>query len=55
MHPLIPLPFDNVQVGPAHPGPADLHDDIQGTANLRFGHVVNDRRAVKLMQSYGFH
>jgi hypothetical protein len=55
VHPLIPLPLDDVQVGPAHPGPADLDDDIQGAADLRLGHVVNDRRAVKFVQSYGFH
>ena len=55
MHPLIPLPLDDVQVGPAHSRAADLDDDIQGTADLRLGHVVNDRRAVKFVQSYGFH
>ena len=55
MHPLIPLPLDDVQVGPADAGAADLDDDIQGTADLRLGHVVNDRRAVKFVQSYGFH
>ncbi len=55
VHPLIPLPLDDVQVGPADAGATDLDDDIQGAANLRLGHVVNDRRAVKFVQSYGFH
>src|SRR4051794_14257364 len=29
--PLGPLPFNDVQVGTAPPGPADLHDDVEWT------------------------
>src|SRR5207237_1991414 len=33
--------FDDVEVGPAEPGPADLDDDVLGAADLRFGDVVD--------------
>src|SRR5690348_18175192 len=41
-HRLIPLPLDDVQVGPADAGPADLHDDVERLRDHRLGHLIDD-------------
>src|SRR5258707_805076 len=51
----IPLALDDVQVGPANPGAADLHDDVQGAADDGLGHLVDGRLLVECMQSDGLH
>ena len=51
----VPLPLDDVQVGPADAGAADLHDDVERPADLRLGHVVDHRLGVEFMQPDGLH
>ena len=36
---LLPLALDDVQVGPAHAGATDPHDDVEGPRDPRVGHV----------------
>src|SRR5690349_6858850 len=54
-HGRVPLALDDVQVGPADAGAADLHDDVQRSADLRLGYVVDHRLGVEFMQPDGLH
>jgi hypothetical protein len=49
------LAFDDVQVGAAHSGTADLHDDVERPADHRLGHVVDHRLTVESVQPYSLH
>ena len=50
-----PLALEDVQVGPADPGAADLDDDVEGTLELRFGDVVDRGVGVVLVHADGLH
>jgi hypothetical protein len=54
-HGRIPLALDDVQVGPADAGAADLDDDVERAADDGLGYVVHDRLGVELVQADGFH
>ena len=41
-HRRVPLALDDVQVGAADAGAADLHDDVERAADRRLGHLVDD-------------
>ena len=45
VHRLVPLAQDDVQVGPAHPGAADLHDHVERALDGRLGDLVDGRAA----------
>src|SRR5262249_46292388 len=55
VHGLVPLAFHDVQVGAAHAGAADLHDDVERAADRGLGYVVDLRRLMKFVQSNGLH
>ncbi len=52
---LVPLALDDVQVGAAHAGPADFHDNVERALDTRLGHLVNDGLLVIAMQPDGLH
>ncbi len=54
-HRRVPLALDDVQVGTADAGAADLHDDVERSADLRIRHLVDDWLSVKLVQPDGLH
>ena len=54
-HRRVPLALDDVQVGAADPGPADLHDDVERAADLWLGNLVDHRHLVKFVQADGLH
>ena len=55
LHRRVPLALDDVQVGAAHPGAADLHDDVERALDRRLGHLVDHRLLVVAVQPNGFH
>src|SRR5579859_66426 len=55
VHRGVPLPLDDVQVGPADAGPADLHDDVQRALDARLGHLVDDGMGVVTMDPDSLH
>ena len=55
VHRRVPLALHDVQVGAAHPGAADLHDDVERAAEGRLGYLVHDRHLVKSVQTDGLH
>src|SRR5690348_11053555 len=42
VHRRVPLPLDDVQVGAADAGPADLDDNVERALDARLGHLVDD-------------
>jgi hypothetical protein len=54
-HRLGPLAFEDVQVGAADPGAADLHDHVQRALQLRFRDVVDLRIGVVVVHPDGLH
>src|SRR5215469_7924198 len=55
VHRRVPLTLHDVQVGAAHAGPADLHDDVERAAPGGLGYLVDDRHLVKSVQTDSFH
>ena len=54
-HPLVPLTEDDVQVGAADAGPADLDDHVERPGDLGLGHVVDDGLLVVAVEADGLH
>ncbi|KAF0963120.1 hypothetical protein MLGJGCBP_03750 [Rhodococcus sp. T7] len=52
---LLPLPFENMQVGAAHAGAADPHDDIEGALDRGFGNVGELQFGVVSHHLHGLH
>ena len=52
---LPPLTLDDVEVGPAEPGPADADDDIEGVGQLGFGDVLDSGILAIAVQADGLH
>ena len=55
VHRRVPLALHDVQVGAAHPGAADLHDDVERAAEGRLGYLIDDGHLVKSVQTDGLH
>src|SRR5581483_5262230 len=55
IHGVGPLALEYVQVGAAHPGTADLHDDVERAGQDRFRDVVQQRWLVVVVHPYGLH
>src|SRR3954467_3877323 len=51
----LPLPLDDVQVGPADPGAADPDDDVQRARYLRLRDLVDRRILVVVVQPNSSH
>jgi hypothetical protein len=52
---LLPLAFDDVQVGSAKPGAADAHDYIVRPGDLWVGNLFQSRSLAVSVQADGFH
>jgi hypothetical protein len=52
---VLPLAFDDVEVGPAQPGPADAHDDIERPGDFGLGHFLDRRPLAVRMQADSLH
>ena len=52
---VLPLAFDDVEVGPAKPGAADAHDDVERPGDGGIGHFLDERPLAIGMQANGFH
>src|SRR5699024_5867574 len=50
-----PLPLDDVQIGPAHPGRVHLDQHVQGTFDPGIGNLVDRWWALVLVYAYGTH
>src|SRR5690349_13013939 len=50
-----PLALDDVQVGAAYPGAADLNDHVERALDDRLGHFLDHGVAMVFMQADGFH
>ena len=51
----VPLALDDVQVGAADAGAADLHDDVERAADRGLGHLVDHRLGMEFVQPDGLH
>src|ERR1039457_4957492 len=54
-HRRVPLALDDVQVSAADAGAADLHDDVERSADLGLRYVVDHRLSMKFVQPDGLH
>ena len=52
---VLPLAFDDVEIGPAQPRAADAHDHVQRPADRRVRRVLDRRPAAVGVQPYGLH
>jgi hypothetical protein len=52
---VLPLAFDDMEVGPAKPRAADAHDDIVRPGDLRIGHFFELGALAVGMQADSFH
>src|SRR5699024_2057845 len=50
-----PLPLDDVQIGPAHPGRVHLDQHVQGPLDPGIGNLVDRWWALVLVHTYGTH
>src|SRR5438477_263539 len=55
VHRRIPLPLDDVQVGAADAGPADLDDNVERALDGRLGHLVDDGLLMVTMDPDSLH